>query len=579
MEEENRNMASISSDCDSDAKFSEVSSRNKSKKKKSRESRVSDFLKSSDTEEKSDEVLKAEMAREARRNKKAALALAGTAKLKDEDGITFKHPLPVSKAGKSVCVVNEKAEQNEEAMEAEDVSLKRTRESSLEGKTEKKTKTDTEKESFVTTGVEKLSDVVEVKLPERTSGIGKEIFNFTIGNNIERLVNESREVKIVKDKIGQQDSLGVLKRVGVIKDKMVGLIAGKNIDPVSIGEIIIITHDYEKLVFEIACENERLRGRLEEIQKSNIDKKPMSVLTATPIPAPRKGKISVPQMQICGPMGPLPKMVPTSQRLSYAQSLMQVGPLTTPPVFKQARKTFALQISANEKGTSKEAQKKIVEEIAPALGVRVHAIEKNKTGCRVLFPTSRERDLASKNEKIQKEGLTAEIKKDIGPKLIVRRVNRMITSKEFLGELHKLNLESLTPEEFKNEVKLITPPWEGKLGKDDSLNVILECSYKVAKALRNVGRCYIKHYSYRVDDLPLVKSCYRCLSLDHVQNHCKANDIICKRCGQMGHYARSCRREVHCRDCAFKGYPAGHDMLTLRCPIYKTAVDRAVSKN
>lgn len=347
--------------------------------------------------------------------------------------------------------------------------------------------------------------------------------------------------------------------------------SGKIVGEVA-GQVLEIAASYEHLIVQMLGDNERLRGRIDILGK-NSPRVPASV----PVPAPRVYNGAPP---VAPSLGNAPLQVqPVSLvgRPSYAQVVNPAGPVASPPVARPVQETFGVLVKSTTNGTSKEVQKKVLEEVAPALGVRVRAVQPNKTGCEIRLPSAKERDIVVRSAKFQEVGLSTEVRKKQGPRLVIQKVPKQISPEDFMGDLRKHNLRDFSEEAFRREVKLVSTPWEKKL--NETIGVIIECSNKVAEILLEESRCYIKHFCFVVKNLSPVMHCFKCLSMDHVQVRCKAIDKVCRRCGQLGHTTFRCRNPIHCRDCDFRGYSAGHKMLSDDCPFYRAAYNRAVSRN
>lgn len=117
--------------------------------------------------------------------------------------------------------------------------------------------------------------------------------------------------------------------------------------------------------------------------------------------------------------------------------------------------------------------------------------------------------------------------------------------------------EVITPEEFKKTVRLSTEPWTQE-GNNGAVMVTIECSRLMAETLLGVGRVYIKWFAFRLCKKVDQVGCFRYLSFDHWVSECRVAVDVCRRCGQTGHKAVNCSNAMQCRNCAFKGKPAGH---------------------
>lgn len=229
----------------------------------------------------------------------------------------------------------------------------------------------------------------------------------------------------------------------------------------------------------------------------------------------------------------------------------------------------------------KDVAKKVVSEVGPSLaelGVRVHQVKAVKGGGAIIrTPSVAEREKLAKSAKFSEVGLEVEVQDKIGPRVVVHNVDPAIKPEVFMDELYALNFkEKMTKEEFSKSVKMVTGAWKDA---ERSVNVVLEGKSRVTDALLAMGRCYIKWFSFLVRPHDGVHYCYRCLSFDHKTKHCRFGKVVCRRCGEEGHYARSCRNALNCRNCAFRGKPSEHLMMSEACPLYSLMVARAKSRH
>jgi len=147
-----------------------------------------------------------------------------------------------------------------------------------------------------------------------------------------------------------------------------------------------------------------------------------------------------------------------------------------------------------------------------------------------------------------------------------------------MSDLHELNLkDKMSLESFKKEVKMVSKPLAA--ATDGAVNVVLEGAGLAMQTLLDVGRCYVKWFSFRVRSYDPVVGCFRCLGFDHKVAECRAKEDVCRRCGQMGHRVAQCSNALNCRNCAFKGKPSDHLMMSPACPVYGAIVARANARH
>lgn len=302
---------------------------------------------------------------------------------------------------------------------------------------------------------------------------------------------------------------------------------------------------YEALLMRLVAENERLRGRLDVYESVGA---PAVASKATTMP-----------------------MVP---RRTQVPAQMPVTQVSTPkPV-----ETWSVVVKGKKGVSSKEVVEKVVSEVGPTLGVRVHELRPLRDGGAVIrTPSVAEREKVAANAKFGEVGLEVSIKDKLGPKVVVQRVHPEITPDEFMEELYAWNFKhKMTPEVFRKSVRLVTGPWKST---GSPVNVVLEGCSEAMQLLLDNGRCYIKWFSFLVRPHDAVPSCYRCLGFDHMVRECRMKEGVCRICGQAGHLASRCTNDVNCRNCAFRGLPSGHLMMSAACPVYSAIVARANARH
>ena len=305
---------------------------------------------------------------------------------------------------------------------------------------------------------------------------------------------------------------------------------------------------YESLLMRLVAEMERLRGRLDVYEVGG-----------------GAGAAVVQQTTNMPPAAMVPRRV---------QVQTSAPPIATPkPV-----ETWSVVVKGKKGATSKEVVDKVVTEVGPTLGVRVHELRPLRDGGAVIrTPSVAEREKIATNTKFGEVGLEVSIKDKLGPKVVVQRVEPEITQDVFMEELYAWNFKRMmTPDQFRKSVRLVTGAWNPKGGR---VNVVLEGSNEAMQHLLDVGRCYIKWFSFLVRPHDAVPSCFRCLGFDHMVRECQMKQDVCRLCGQVGHVASRCVNEINCRNCTFRGLPSGHLMMSAACPVYSAIVARANARH
>ncbi|KAI8115012.1 putative 50 kDa protein in type I retrotransposable element R1DM [Lucilia cuprina] len=244
--------------------------------------------------------------------------------------------------------------------------------------------------------------------------------------------------------------------------------------------------------------------------------------------------------------------------------------LVTPPVVRKPVETWSVVVKG--KGVpADQVVEKVVTEVGPTLGVRVHEIKPTRGGGAVIrTPSVAEREKVAANAKFAEVGLEVSVSQKLGPRVVVQRVHSELSVDEFMEELYAMNFRhKMSPQEFKRSVRLVSAPWKTTSGV---INVVLEGCEEAMQLLLDVRRCYVKWFSFVVRPQDAVPSCYRCLGFDHMVRNCRFKDEVCRRCGQTGHGMARCSNAIHCRNCAFKGLSAGHYMHSMDCPVYRSCL-------
>ena len=306
---------------------------------------------------------------------------------------------------------------------------------------------------------------------------------------------------------------------------------------------------YEALLMKLVAENERLKGRLDVLDGGSFG----SGVGAARVQAMR-----------LAPAVPVAAAVP-------ALTAVPAVPVTKPV------ETWSVMVKGKGGATSKEIVEKVEKVVGPTLGVRVHDIRPMRDGGAVIrTPSVAERQKIAANSKFAEVGLEVAVRDKLGPRVVVQRVHAEISTDEFMGDLYGMNLkETMSQESFAKSVRLVSSPWKSA---NDHVNVVLECTGKVAEKLCGEG-VYVKWFRFAARLQDAIPACHRCLSFDHRVRECRMTQDVCRHCGLTGHIAARCPNAMRCRNCALKGFPADHMMMSPACPVYTALTARANSRH
>lgn len=328
----------------------------------------------------------------------------------------------------------------------------------------------------------------------------------------------------------------------VITSELVDVAMSGGVSREVLRAILGLVGKYEDVLLDVMLENESLKGKLEVLSGGGLVRAPVvsgvsAVPSALGVPAPTGA-------------APAPKPV----------------------------ETWSAVVRSKDAGASSgDVVKKVVEEVAPALGVRVHEVRAISSGGVVIrTPSVSERNRIVANGKFDELGLDVSVNRGKGTKVVVRNVDSCISPGEFMDELFEKNLKQvISLEAFRKDVRIVSLPWKADAG---TVTVVLEGSVVAMDALLRNDRCYIKWFAFPLRRDARV-GCYRCCGTDHFLRECRVEGVVCHRCGQVGHFARECVNALSCRNCAFRGRPDGHLMMSEDCPLYSSYVARQNSRH
>lgn len=400
--------------------------------------------------------------------------------------------------------------------------------------------------------------------------------------------NESANVQKCKVKLLSKKKKVESKVVGAVRGPKVGVHMGMreiNSELVSYlkgkgvaAEVILgareITARFEGLLVDSLLANERLRGRIDALEGLSAKGR---VISAPAVVSPVLSDDKCLSVRSAGNV-PAARNVPVARNAPVAKPVSASSSVPVPMALPRPVETWSMVVKGGKGVSSQEVERKVKAEVGPTLGVRVHDIFPIRDGGVVIrTPSMAEREKAVANAKFGELGLEVIVRDKLGPRVVVQKVPSEITVDEFMKDLFELNFSAMMCfDDFKKTVRLVSSPWKSD---DRSVSVVLEGNARAMQHLLDTDRCYIKWFSFRVREYDDVPCCYRCLGFDHRINSCRVKEDICRCCGQAGHVASRCKNNVFCRNCALRGQPADHFMLSRDCPIFSMRLSRVNSRH
>lgn len=368
------------------------------------------------------------------------------------------------------------------------------------------------------------------------------------GMSVRKELCASVATVVCEDLSAEKNELECMRKIGVRLRKC--LFAENNKVMKSVSECVLnCVFEYEECMIRLMCENERLKGRLDECARE----KAVSVQSVSPSYA---SAVS---------------MVPCASGSVSAKSRMSV-----PEPMRVNERKYAVVIKpkdVNVKMTSEQVKERVMNAVGKSLNVRVKAVRKTRSGG-IAVETVSECDLKKVREckKLSEIGMSVEEPRKIGPKVIVFDVPCEMTSEEVLNELYVKNLsECVSEKEFKERVRVVN-----RSNKKDANvgNIILEVSVKMFNELMKEGRMYMGWRACKMKEYVNVLRCHKCCAFGHMARECKEKESVCQKCGECGHLRFACKKSECCRNCKIKGKRSDHSVMSQECPEYVRMVAR-----
>lgn len=356
--------------------------------------------------------------------------------------------------------------------------------------------TDSTQASVKRTDLEEVADSVGVVVPsvgmevgDGKVGVVKEIvFEGKVGAGKEGVsvpnVEATTVTQVAPMTQGNAGSM-VAKMKGISKD-VLALAQSDGMNVATLCSLMGYVNGYEELIFSLIAENERLKGSLE----------------AGRLEVGRSATSSYAQV-----LGGKQKAVPLLPQQGRPGAVLLAPPLSKPV------NTWSVVVRGKNTGTSaKDVADKVMKEVRPSLGVRVHEVKPLRDGGVIIrTPSLAEREKLTTNEKFAEVGLSVAVNEKPKPRAVVQGLNKRISCDNFMAELYTHNLkDKMTHEEFKSNFRVVTKPWEAD---DGVVNVVLEGTATAIDYLVQCETCYVKWFYLKVRSFDPVVACFRCLGL------------------------------------------------------------------
>lgn len=380
------------------------------------------------------------------------------------------------------------------------------------------------------------------------------------------MLMDDEELKEVSKKLNKNM---ILKEMQKLRERFLDGVISTGISVGSMKSLFGVFGEVEQLVFGLVADKRVLQ---KEVELLNSDKKMFKQML-------NSGGINM--SGICRSAGPVGTSAPSVPSYSSVVGTNPAARASFSAPNKPPVQTYSVVVKPKDSSvSSKSVVEKVLKEVAPALGVRIHDVKPLKAGGAVLrTPTVSERRKVVENSKFEAAGLDVSVRDKLGPRIILTNVDGSISKDQLFADLHELNLKDagMSVDHVRKSARIVR--WHEGVAAGSTGRVVLEVTSRVAEEIMRVGRVYCMHYHLlaRLDDV--VPSCYRCAGFDHMVSACRLKDEVCRRCGQIGHRARNCQEAISCRSCKLRGLPSAHQILSLECPVYKNLYERACARH
>ena len=171
------------------------------------------------------------------------------------------------------------------------------------------------------------------------------------------------------------------------------------------------------------------------------------------------------------------------------------------------------------------------------------------------------------------------------PRIVVFYIPKSLSECEITETIYNQNEDlfvGISKEEFESNFQ---PRFRMGRRAEEVTNWVVEVSPKIRSVIRadDKQRLYVGWMSCKIQDFRGVSRCFNCQMYGHVAKFCRITEKTCSYCAKTGHIANECpdakaKKEPTCPACKKAKKKADHSGGDKKCPAYKAALDRVISR-
>lgn len=277
---------------------------------------------------------------------------------------------------------------------------------------------------------------------------------------------------------------------------------------------------------------------------------------------------------------PVPLVTPSYAPVSYANAVKVTsasGISSAIPPKRHSVVVYPKVVEGQPQPSSEAVRSQVFTALRPAEeGWRIAGVRNvARSGVMVSVSSSAEAARLLSSKELAAKGLRVEASRSDRPRLRLYDVPSSLDAAAIARCLHRQNLEELSDEEFRRDVKVaqVSP---SKVKNGTSV-VILECSSAVRKTLLLQDRVYLEFSACKVLDHLQVTRCYKCQAFGHPSKYCSQQQA-CSLCAGA-HDFLACPKKDSVRKCVncvrARMEVHDHPATSIVCPAYLRALEGA----